>query len=122
MVNVQIQNLFQSARITMEMPNLIQENFPVMDSTPEISMMMMFKKDQEAAAEVAETQAETDYSPKLLRELNQLLGTSSSQDQLQLLYKRLLTDPVLDDPDLKQQLQSVNQFSWNLPESNLPSL
>jgi len=106
----------------MEMPNLIQENFPVMDSTPEISMMMMSKKDQEAVAEVAETQAETDYSPKLLRELNQLLGTSSSQDQLQLLYKRLLTDPVLDDPDLKQQLQSVNQFSWNLPESNLPSL
>ena len=38
MVNVLIQNLFQSVKITMEMPNLVQENFQVMDSTPEIRL------------------------------------------------------------------------------------
>jgi len=135
MVNVLIQNLFQSVETTMEMNNLIQENFPVMDSTPEISMMMMYKKDQEAVG-AAETPAEIEYSHQLLRELNQLqllgtscnqdqlqlLETSYNQDQLQLLYKRLLIGPVLDDPDLKQLLQLVNLFSWNLSDFNLPSL
>jgi len=122
MVSVQIQNLFLNVKITMEMPSLIQENFLVMDSTLGISMMMMYQNDQEAVV-VTETAAETDCSRshQLLRELNQLPESSCNPDQLQLLYKRLLIDPVLDGQDLKQ-LQSVNLFSWNLPEFSPPLL
>ena len=84
--------------------------------------MMMYQNDQEAVV-VTETAAETDCSRshQLLRELNQLPESSCNPDQLQLLYKRLLIDPVLDGQDLKQ-LQSVNLFSWNLLEFSPPLL